>query len=137
LSVDNRTATLSGEARRDIDSTVIQSVQLAIDISDVAEGTPVPQYVVFDGLGAARLSISGAEGHGNTPSRLDTRVEIDSFVIKLVHGRELKGMANADSSLVSGTQKLEVNSGRITTGRSTFDFEGAIGPAPQEPDAPP
>lgn len=130
IAVDNRHAAIAGKARRNLETSIIDAVELSLDISELEDGIEVEKYAFLEGLGAARLAISGREGRGAAPSRLDTRIGVDSFLVRLEHGRELGGAIEADASLVSGTRKLEVNSGKIRTGRSTFDFNGAIGPIP-------
>jgi hypothetical protein len=131
LSVDDRKATITGKARRDVAARRISNVELAIDVSELDAGTAVPKYAFQEGIGAIRFSISGAEGAGADRDRLDSRIAVDAFKVKLEHDREFSGSLVADASLVSGSGKLEINSGELRTGRSVFGFNGAIGPVPR------
>lgn len=128
LAVDNRTATIAGQAERDPDTSLIRDVELGVDISEPA--TEARKYEFLEGLGAARLQISGSEGHDSEPSRINTEIDIDRFVVKLEHDRQFDGAIQANASLVSGSGKLEINSGTVTAGRNRFAFNGAIGPMP-------
>src|SRR5690606_18713282 len=99
IAVDNRTATIAGQAERDLDTSLICDVELSVDISEPA--TEARKYEFLEGLGAARLQISGSEGQDAMPSRINTEIDIDRFVIKLEHDRQFDGAIQANASLVS------------------------------------
>lgn len=129
--IDNRTLSIAGQARRDVETSVIEDVSLSVEISDVPADAEVEKYAFLEGLGAARLAITGREGRDGQPSRIATTIDVDDYRVELENNQRLQGSIKAQASLVSGSGKLEINSSEVQAGRSVYAFNGAIGPMPE------
>ncbi|QPC87643.1 hypothetical protein GA830_13475 [Mesorhizobium sp. NBSH29] len=133
-TIDGRLLLISGTAARTVTSRRISSVELRI-------GTPVP---VPDKLEAAaslatpagnridtiKATITGAEGLGDVPTGLSVRARIGGISVDLKDDGRITGDVDLSLAIDKGTAKAEIPGLVFTTGRSRFNFHGAVGPAP-------
>jgi hypothetical protein len=125
LDVDGRAVGLEGSARRDAATRRISDldVQLVSDpAADAAESSALR-------AGAIRLGIDGGQGDDNL-DRLTLDGGVDDLVLDFGARGQMTGNVGLRATLVEGSRKLEVDRLLVTTGRSTFDFNGAVGPQP-------
>lgn len=128
LNLDGRPVTVDGDIIRDAVSRRVSKLALEIAVAG-REANPV-RTIGRTYLGEADLTLSGEEGIGDTASTLT--------LVGALKGSELdlgdRGLFNGDvdvrATLASGSGKLEISRLHLTTGRSTYDFNGAVGPVP-------
>lgn len=126
--VDGTTLTVTASAARD---TALRRVtMLDADIA-VAGGDPGQAKDAHGArLGTVALHLAGSEGGGEDASRLTASLSLAGSVLDLGEHGLFAADVDLDASLVGGANKVSVDRLLIRTGRSTFDFNGSIGPKP-------
>lgn len=124
--VDGRALTVTATATRDTTSLRVTALNAAIDMADVPETTPA----AGGKTGAIALKLTGAEGSGESDSRLTASLSLTGSVLDLGTRGLLPADVDVDANLVSGSNKIDVGRLVLKTGRSTFNFAGSIGPKP-------
>ncbi|MBA1140607.1 YhdP family protein [Mesorhizobium neociceri] len=124
--VDGRALTVTATATRDTTSLRVTALNAAIDMAAIAETTPA----AGGKTGAIALKLTGTEGSGDSDSRLTASLSLTGSVLDLGTRGLLPVDVDADATLVSGSNKIDVGRLVLETGRSTFNFAGSIGPKP-------
>lgn len=83
-------------------------------------------------LGRLAVHLTGAEGQGPAPSRLSASVSIADAALDLEDEGVVPLDADVSATLTAGANKLSLDRVQIRSGRSTFDFEGSLGPKPRD-----
>lgn len=133
--VDGRHATLTATATRDATARRIASLDADLEIEGAGssgEGSSAEVGLAADGarLGSIALKLSGSEASGDNPSRLAASLSLTGSVLDLDERGLLPVDADANATLVAGSNKISVDRLLIRNGRSSFDFAGSIGPKP-------
>ena len=140
--VDGRHVVLTGAAARDATARRIASLDASLEIANAEgetsagasskNGTSNDATPATDGgkLGSVALKLSGSEAAGDTPSRLAASLSITGSVLDLDERGLVPADVDADATLVAGSNKISVDKLSITSGRSSLDFAGSIGPKP-------
>ncbi|RTL97214.1 MAG: hypothetical protein EKK31_27390 [Hyphomicrobiales bacterium] len=133
--VDGRHATLTATATRDATARRIASLEADLEIEGAGssgEGSSAEVGPAADGarLGSIALKLSGSEASGDNPSRLAASLSLTGSVLDLDERGLLPVDADANATLVAGSNKISVDRLLIRNGRSSFDFAGSIGPKP-------
>ena len=129
--VDGRAFSFDGTAARDATSRRISKVDLGL-IAPAADAAAQASRPGGSRIGAAEISVTGAEGIGAEASRLSAKVRLAHSVLDLGLRGQLAGDLEIAGVLAAGTHKVEIESLNIAIGRSRFNFHGAVGPAPPE-----
>lgn len=112
----------------------IGALAVAIDAKPLhaagGKGEAVP---LLRSLDPFTLKLSGAEAGAGQPGRLDLSLSLAGASIDLGKEGILALSGSVDAAMVAGTGKIEFSRVHILSGRSEFDFHGAIGPEPPEP----
>jgi hypothetical protein len=121
--------TLSGEAVRGSDGLIdrlrLEAVLPATDPAP-AEDDDTPAVA---GFGGGTVTITGsqrAQGEG----RLTFRGRLDGVPLAWGQMDPLQAGLSIVATAETGTGKLEIERARLTSGRSTWEFNGAVGPVP-------
>jgi hypothetical protein len=127
--VDGRAVTLTASAKRDAGSRRIDALA-----ADIALATPDADEKSSAGatLGKFALHVSGAEANAETPTHLTASLSLAGAVFDLGSHGLLPADIDLDAALAVGANKVELNRIEVKSGRSTFDFEGSVGPKPRE-----
>ena len=133
--VDGRHATLTASATRDAAARRISSLDANLEIAGAgnsSEDSSTEAAPAAEGakLGSIALKLSGSEASGDNPSRLAISLSLAGSVLDLDERGLLPVDVDADATLVAGSNKISVDRLLIKSGRSSFDFAGAIGPKP-------
>lgn len=80
--------------------------------------------------GKLTLHLSGREGDATHPDRLATSMKFDDFSLDFGPRGPLSGTMGIEATLLSGANKISVDHLRLAIGRSSFDFQGSLGPRP-------
>ncbi|TPO10320.1 hypothetical protein FJ987_21205 [Mesorhizobium sp. CU2] len=133
--VDGRRVVLTGAATRDATARRIASLDASVQIANAQGETSAGANNATnaaDGgkLGSVALKLSGSEAPGDTPSRLAASLSITGSMLALDERGLVPADVDADVALVAGSNKISVDKLSITSGRSSFDFAGSIGPKP-------
>jgi hypothetical protein len=137
--IDGRPFSLDGTAARDTISQRISNVDLRLDApaEDAAEGSPAETSQPGDTqIGPVEIMVTGGEDVGGKVSRLSANVKLAQSVIDLGWRGKLAGDLEIAAHLATGSGKVDIERLHVATGRSQFDFHGAIGPAPRTANAP-
>lgn len=140
-TLDGRAVSLKGVAEREPASRRIASLRLEATVAP-AEALVLDASGLLsrDGsksrLGAAEISITGAENDGDGPSRLAVAARLDDSVIDLGKRGVVLGDADVSATLLTGANKIEIDRMVLATGRSRFEMTGAVGPQPREMQTP-
>ncbi len=132
-TVDGRTVTLAGLAARDPQTLRIVDLDATIELS----GPKLEPFWPGAGHepGAGTLRLTGSEGTGDTPSRLQASLNMEGTALDL----GTRGLLAADiamqATLEAGSNKVDIGRMLVRTGRSSFAFQGSIGPRPPETSA--
>ncbi|TKT79214.1 DUF3971 domain-containing protein [Aquamicrobium sp. LC103] len=81
-------------------------------------------------LGNLNVEITGAEGSG-APNRLSFNAHLANAVFDMGRPGQMKIDADMTATVVGGTRKIEIERASVTSGRSRWQFHGAVGPAPK------
>lgn len=127
--VDGRAVTLNASARRDPATRLIGALE-----GEVAVAAPEGDTEAAGGavLGKLALHLSGAEGSGDNATRLAASVSLSDAVWDLGSHGLLPLDVDLGATLVTGANKVEMDRIEVRSGRSTYDFQGSIGPKPRE-----
>ncbi|MCO5158390.1 MAG: DUF3971 domain-containing protein [Aquamicrobium sp.] len=129
-----RVLTARGDAALDSAGDRVASLDLRVDLADYAqpqkEDDAAAPRPAAERVGAAVLAFSGSQVADGGRLALSGRVERADFPVS----RRDNIVADLDfvATSQSGTGKVEIERLRILSGRSTWGFHGAIGPAPRE-----
>lgn len=140
VEVGGRAATLEGEASIAARGGPVTALDLRLEATEAAGGDAdeLPPWLRAVGrVGAVALRLSGGEAGDRDRLSLTGRLE----KLDVPVGRRSNAVGDVDlaATALSGTGKVEVERLRVAVGRSTWNFHGAVGPAPKtdEPDAAP
>lgn len=130
--LDGRRWTAKGSAEREAVSGRIEAFSLAIDVPANGEAgrRPATSPLVIGALG---LRLSGSEGSAETPSRLGLSARLGESLVDLGLSGIAAGSIDLAASLVEGSNKIEIEKLLISSGKSAFDLNGAVGPRPTVP----
>ena len=135
VEIDGRALSIEGTAARD-------AVSRRVTALDLVMGSEAPPEAAVSSTGEAaeqgdenrlgpfELSIAGAEGSGDDPARLGVALRLDDSVIDLGKKDAFHGSIALQATLLGGSNKVEIDRLRVVTGRSTLEFNGAVGPRP-------
>lgn len=134
--VDGREIVIEGTAARDEAPRRISGLDLGVSSSPLVAVAPpeaedVPGPARETSIGEVGLNISGNEGAAGEASRLAISLEMGDSVIRIDPRNDLDISMAVAAELVTGTGKVEIKESRIVSGRSRFDFNGAVGPKPR------
>ncbi|MGI6853353.1 YhdP family protein [Mesorhizobium sp. 1B3] len=134
--VDGREIAIKGTAARDEASRRIGGLDLSVSSSPLAAAAQPAAGAPTDparetSIGEVDLKISGNEGAEGKVSRLAISLDMGDSVIRIDPRNDLDISMAVVAELVTGTGKLEIKESRIVSGRSRFDFNGAVGPRPR------
>lgn len=127
-TVDGRLLTLEASAGRDAASQRVSDLAISAQLSSA--GTAETSSGDGEGLGTVTLQMTGSEGAGQTPSSLKASLGIEGYTLDLGPRGLLSLDVDAQALLVAGANKVDLDRFVVSTGRSTFDFKGSIGPKP-------
>jgi hypothetical protein len=129
IEVGGRIATIDGEAARDARTGLIRTLSVRLDASGENEMAVEPEAVDDDrAFLSASLTITGTQrAEGDV---FDISGRIAGLDVKLGDNDRIVGDIELKAAAVQGTGKLEINALRVATGRSAWNFHGAIGPTP-------
>jgi hypothetical protein len=143
-AIDGRAVSIQGTASRDTVSRRISNVDLQITapaasakaaVHDIADAQP-PALATAPGnsVGHVEASVTGAEGTGDEASRLSAKVKLTEAVLDLKQRGKIVGDLDIAALLQKGSAKIEIEDLHFATGRSRFNFHGAVGPTPKTED---
>lgn len=124
--VDGRALTVAATATRDPAARRVSALDASVGLAE-AKGAATP---TGGKLGTVALKLTGSEGAGETASRLVASLSLAGAVLDLGTRGLLPADVDANATLISGSNKIQVDRLLLKTGRSTFDFAGSIGPKP-------
>ncbi len=128
-ALDGRTITIDAAAARDPQSRRVTQLNAELQ-ADAADDSGKADD---SRLGALSLRLSGSEGQGDAATKLTVSAAATGSAIDLGPREGLmEADVGLDATLESGAGKISVDRLRVTSGRSTFDFEGSVGPKPRE-----
>ncbi|MGO4833102.1 hypothetical protein AB4144_12530, partial [Rhizobiaceae sp. 2RAB30] len=135
LAADGRRITIEGTASRDEASRRIEALDLTVSTPGGAMAAPPAPGTNLDEsretvFGDVEVKLSGAEGAGGDPSRLAVALTVGSSVIRVDPRHTLDASLTMAATMIAGTGKLEIERATLLSGRSQFQFHGAIGPKP-------
>lgn len=136
LAVDGREIAIEGTARRDKATRRVGALDLTV--SSPGPGVPAPpapgsaqgapRETAFGDVG---MKITGAEGTGGDASRLAIALTLGDSVIRIDPRNSLDASLTLAATIVAGSGKLEIERATLLSGRSRFQFHGAVGPKPR------
>jgi hypothetical protein len=133
--VDGREIVVEGTAGRDEGARRIGALDLSVSSSPIAaaklESAATTGVARETSIGKVGLRISGKEGALDEASRLVIALDMGDSVIRIDPRNDIDISMAVAAELVTGTGKLEIRQSRITSGRSHFDLNGAVGPKPR------
>ena len=97
-------------------------------IAPAAVQTAAEHGLPLRSVGAFALSINGAEGNGDQPSKITSALSFTNALLDFDEDGQAIIDGDIDTSLAAGTGKIEFSRLRIASGHSQFNFHGAIGP---------
>lgn len=127
-TVDGRTVTLAGVAARDPQTRRIVDLDATIEVGGPRLETFWPGGGHEPGAGTLRLT--GSEGTGETASRLQASLEAEGTALDFGPRGLLAADIAMQAVLESGSGKIDIGRLVVTTGRSSFTFQGSVGPRP-------
>lgn len=139
-TLDGRAVTLNGVAEREAASRRIARLALNVTVAP-AEALVLDASGMLsrDGsksrLGAADISVTGSEEGAGGTARLAVKAQLDDSVIDLGKRGVVLGDADISATLVTGSNKIEIDRMVLATGRSRFEMTGAVGPQPRDTQA--
>lgn len=130
VEIDGRKVQLSGTSTRDAVSKRISALEM---IATTTAGNARRQPGAGQGasvFGDFELALSGQEGIGADPDRLTASATLGNSALDLGKDGTFEGGVDLHATLLGGSDKLEIDRLRVTSGRSRLEFNGAIGPRP-------
>jgi len=125
-NVDGRALTVTADATRDTTSLRVTALNASVEMEDAGGATAAPGGKT----GTIALKLAGSEGLGDSGSRLTASLSSAGSVLDLGTRGLLPADVDVDATLVSGSNKIDIDRLLLKTGRSTFNFAGSIGPKP-------
>ena len=129
--MDGRTITIDAAAVRDPRSRRVTMLNAEVDV----DGSDAAVPANGGRLGTLALRLSGSEGGEDTASKLTVSASSAGSVLDFGPRGPLSGDIDMTATLEAGSGKLSVDRLHVVSGRSTFDFEGSIGPKPLQASA--
>lgn len=133
VDVDGRNVALSGTSTRDVVSRRISALEIKASAPARQGLLRLPSMSAAEGpstLGSVDLTLAGNEGIGDDPDRLGVTLALADSVLDLGKDGAFEGDVGLDATLLTGSDKLEIDRLGITTGRTNLEFNGAVGPRP-------
>ncbi len=130
FDVDGREVELAASATRDETASRIATLDATVSMDDPHAGQSDLPPSKASRIGSADLIITGHEGPGGDGSELIAQGAISKSTLDLGPRGQLVGDVSLDVRLADGQDKLDIRQLQVTTGRSSFDFSGAVGPRP-------
>lgn len=130
FDIDGRDVELSASAARENGTNRVAALDATVSMTDPFAGKTDIPAAKASRIGSAELVITGKEGVDGDGSELIARGSIGKSTLDLHERGQLVGDVTVDLRLASGDNKLDIRKLLVSTGRSTFDFGGAIGPRP-------
>jgi hypothetical protein len=149
VDVDGRAIAIDGSATLDPKSKSVTALKVEVNADGPAEvAVAADQQAGPDGdagappatdrLGSFDVSLEGAEGGGDTPSRLGLSGTLDSSIFAIDRKNNyLEGEVYLDASIVTGENKVRIKKLTIRQDRSEYVLYGPLGPRPVKPGEPP
>ncbi|NGN39614.1 DUF3971 domain-containing protein [Mesorhizobium sp. CGMCC 1.15528] len=128
IDIDGRGLALTGTATRDTVSHRITDLNAQVKTAALAQETPALEN--GSDIGDFSLTIAGQQGIATNPSQLTASLSLDRAVLDLGKDGAFNGAVNVQATLLTGSNKIEIDRLRVATGRSNLEFNGAIGPRP-------
>ncbi|PSJ64001.1 DUF3971 domain-containing protein [Pseudaminobacter soli (ex Li et al. 2025)] len=131
LDIDGRKLQLAGTSSRDEVSKRISALQITANSASGAPSWPAsapPEDA--NSLGDLDLEISGQEGIGTDADTLKAALTLGNSTVNLGKDGTFTGGVDLNATLLAGSDKLEIDRLRVTSGRSNLEFNGAVGPRP-------
>lgn len=130
FDVDGRDVALSAAATRAAGADRIAALDATVSMIDPYAGKTDIPAAKASRIGSADLVITGSEGAGDDVSELVAKGSIGKSTLDLKERGQLVGDIAIDLRLADGLDKLDIRRLLVTTDRSTFDFNGGLGPRP-------
>ncbi len=128
IDIDGRGLALTGTATRDTVSRRITDLNAQVKTTAVAQETPAIEN--GSDVGDFSLTIAGQQGIATNPSQLTASLSLDRAVLDLGKDGAFTGAVDVRATLLTGSNKIEIDRLRVATGRTNLEFNGAIGPRP-------
>jgi hypothetical protein len=126
---------LVGTTERDSQSKRVRDLALSLDVGE--PGSAEPEQPASAGrLGAFSISAKGAEAVDGTAGKLALNAVLERSVFDLGARGKIEGDLSIDAAIETGTHKVEVGRLLVRSGRTSLEFNGAIGPRPDEVEPP-
>lgn len=133
--IDGRNMAITGTAVRDEVSQRVSDLQIEV-VSEAGQGQvtqgEAPREADLTALGAVNLSLKGSQGIGGEPSRIAANFSMKSASLDMGKPGVFSGDLDLETTLLTGSGKIEINRLAVVSGRSRFNFNGAIGPRPHD-----
>lgn len=129
--IDGRALTVTASAARDDATRRLAGLEIDASLAPAPDGSPLPK-AGSSTLGPLALRLTGAQGDAETPPQVKASLSLARSALDLGPDGILAADIDIDATLVSGANKISLDRLLIRTGRSTFDFQGSIGPKPPE-----
>lgn len=130
FDIDGRDVELAASAAREAGGGRIAALDATVSMTDPLAGMTDVPAAKASRIGSADLVITGREGSDGEGSELIAKGSISKSTLDLHERGQLVGDVTVDLRLADGENKLDVRQLLVSTGRSTFDFNGAVGPRP-------
>jgi Protein of unknown function len=132
LDIDGRKVQLAGTSSRDEISKRISALQITANSASGAAAWPSMTAPREDAnsLGDLDLEISGQEGIGTDTDTLTAALTLGNSTVNLGKDGTFQGGLDLHATLLAGSDKLEIDRLRVTSGRTILEFNGAVGPRP-------
>ena len=128
--IDGRALTITASASRDAAARRIDAFEIDLALNPPGQTARPVSEGAASRLGPVALRLTGVEGRQASPSRLAASLSLGDFLLAVSPRGPLAGSVTMDATLVSGANKISVDRLLVSAGRSTFDFQGSIGPRP-------
>jgi hypothetical protein len=133
VEIDGRALALTGTATRDTVSRRITDLNAQVKTAALAEERSAQETPATDSgsdVGDFSLTIAGQQGIATNPSQLTASLSLDRAVLDLGKDGAFNGAVDVQATLLTGSNKIEIDRLRVATGRTNLEFNGAIGPRP-------
>jgi hypothetical protein len=123
LQAEGRALTVEGDAALDPESQRVAALDLSVTLQAPAGEAEAPA------VGAATLALTGAESARG--DRLSLSVRVGALDIPIGRRERLDADVDFTATALTGAGKIEIDRLRVASGRSVWEFHGAVGPVPQ------
>ncbi|KQZ78299.1 hypothetical protein ASD64_13290 [Mesorhizobium sp. Root157] len=127
MDVDGRPLALTAVVIGDPQTKLIRTLTATADLGEREGGVAAASGST---PGTVSLHLSGSEGSGDTSSRLEAALSFAGSVLDLGPRGRLPADVEMQAKLETGANKVDIERLLVKTGRSTFAFEGSVGPKP-------